>query len=84
MVRFNDVLVYDTITVCVDSSSAQRIVSALLPFQPADKGGLRAESSIRHVSYCHRHERANGPKIDSSTRGRLTEYYFEMKWFIDD
>jgi hypothetical protein len=83
VVRLNDVLVYDTITVCVNPSSVPRAVSALLPFQPAMKESCEL-NQVFGMSAIAIDTTGRYSQIDSSSRGRLSEDFFEMKWFVDE
>jgi hypothetical protein len=82
-VRLNDVLAYDTVAVCVDSSSSTKVVSARLPIQPATKENCEL-NPVFAISAIAMDTTGKYSQIDSSTRGRLSEDYFEMKWFIDE
>jgi hypothetical protein len=82
VIRGNDVLVYDTITVGVPPSTPT-VVSAILPLQPSMKENceLRPVFGMSAVAI---DTTGHYSQIDSSTRVRLSEDHFEMKWFVED
>jgi hypothetical protein len=82
IVRLNDMLIHDTVTVRVDPSATERVVSALLPLQPAMKEICELNPVFR-MSTIAIDTTGKYLRIDSSTNGRLSESCFEMKWFID-
>ncbi|MGO9568185.1 MAG: hypothetical protein ACLP5H_11640 [Desulfomonilaceae bacterium] len=82
-VRANDVLACDTVAVRVDQSSAPQVVRVLLALRPATNENCEL-NPVFGISAASVDTTGKYSQIDSSTRGRLSEGYFEMKWFIED
>jgi hypothetical protein len=82
-VRDNDVVVYDTVTVRIDQSSTPSLVRALLPLRPTTKENWEL-NSIFGISAVAVDTTGKYSRIDSGPRARLSERFFELKWFIDD
>ncbi len=83
IIQFEKVLVCDTVAICVAPAPAPNLVSALLPIRPStneccELNQIFAMSAIA-VDTTGRYSR-----IDSSSRGRLSKDFFEMKWFVNE
>jgi len=83
IVRPENVLVCDTVTVCLDPPRALKTVSALLPLQPAMREGSEL-NPVFGMSAVAIKTTGKYSQIQSGQRRRLSEDYCEIKWFIDD